>query len=212
MAERAQTDKPIFAEDDTLVTRPDGAKQNASSPPVSMENTIEVDDQLLARLDEDFELGAACVDAHTTLSVVDASEDERNIMNIGSVRFKGYLTLAEQGTGIKIKIDGDDLEHATIGRLNRLTGVRPTIDLTDFIKPHDGVSRYHAVLARRGELLTVTDQGSRNGTFLNGQRIITQQSRILRDGDHLRVGRIVLKVSFDNLETEIAQKSNTDAT
>jgi pSer/pThr/pTyr-binding forkhead associated (FHA) protein len=53
------------------------------------------------------------------------------------------------------------------------------------------VSRLHAELERLGGEWTVTDDGlSRNGTWLNGQRIQGRQR--LRDGDVVQVGQTVL--------------------
>jgi len=52
------------------------------------------------------------------------------------------------------------------------------------------VSHLHAVLERFGGGWTVRDLGSRNGTFVNGQRI--SGSRALRDGDEIRVGETSL--------------------
>jgi DNA-binding CsgD family transcriptional regulator len=49
------------------------------------------------------------------------------------------------------------------------------------------VSRLHAVLERFAAGWCVTDLGSSNGTFLNGERIWAQQR--LRHGDEVRVGR-----------------------
>jgi pSer/pThr/pTyr-binding forkhead associated (FHA) protein len=49
------------------------------------------------------------------------------------------------------------------------------------------VSRLHAVLERFPAGWCVTDLGSSNGTFLNGERIWAQQR--LRHGDEVRVGR-----------------------
>jgi pSer/pThr/pTyr-binding forkhead associated (FHA) protein len=52
---------------------------------------------------------------------------------------------------------------------------------------HDGtVSRLHAVLENLGFAWSVRDVGSRNGTYLNGERISAE--RVLRSGDELRVG------------------------
>lgn len=54
------------------------------------------------------------------------------------------------------------------------------------------VSRLHAVLEQLGEDWTLLDGGlSRNGTFLNGQRISTR--RRLADGDLLRFGETTLE-------------------
>jgi pSer/pThr/pTyr-binding forkhead associated (FHA) protein len=51
----------------------------------------------------------------------------------------------------------------------------------------DDVSRVHAELDRIGGVWTVSDDGlSRNGTFVNGERVSGR--RRLRDGDSLRLG------------------------
>jgi hypothetical protein len=53
------------------------------------------------------------------------------------------------------------------------------------------VSGVHAELRRLGEEWTIADEGlSRNGTFLNGERISGRQR--LRPGDRLRVGRTII--------------------
>ena len=53
---------------------------------------------------------------------------------------------------------------------------------------HDStVSRLHAVLENLGFAWSVRDVGSRNGTYLNGEKISAE--RVLRSGDELRVGK-----------------------
>jgi pSer/pThr/pTyr-binding forkhead associated (FHA) protein len=53
------------------------------------------------------------------------------------------------------------------------------------------VSRAHAELERVGGVWTISDDGlSRNGTFVNGERVGSRQR--LRDGDVLRVGQTVM--------------------
>jgi hypothetical protein len=53
---------------------------------------------------------------------------------------------------------------------------------------HDGtVSRLHAVLENLGQAWSIRDLGSRNGTFINGEKISAE--RVLRSGDELRVGQ-----------------------
>ena len=70
------------------------------------------------------------------------------------------------------------LDRAAIGRQ----------EACDIPLPGDpSVSRVHAVLERIGEEWTLVDDGSsRNGSFVNGQRIHGRQ--LLRDGDVVRVG------------------------
>ncbi len=53
---------------------------------------------------------------------------------------------------------------------------------------HDStVSRVHAVLENLGFAWSIRDVGSRNGTYLNGEKIYAE--RVLRSGDELRVGK-----------------------
>ena len=75
--------------------------------------------------------------------------------------------------------------HASAMTLGRGAG-------TDVSIPWDAeVSGVHAELRRLGQEWTVADDGlSRNGTFLNGERIIGRQR--LRPGDRLLVGGTVL--------------------
>jgi predicted component of type VI protein secretion system len=42
----------------------------------------------------------------------------------------------------------------------------------------------------------VTDLGSANSTFLNGQRLMPHEPRVLRDNDEVRLGRLVFRVNF----------------
>ncbi|TFV61138.1 FHA domain-containing protein [Mycobacterium sp. PS03-16] len=51
----------------------------------------------------------------------------------------------------------------------------------------DTVSRLHAVLENLDFAWSLRDLGSRNGTYINGERITAE--RVLRSGDELRVGK-----------------------
>jgi len=77
---------------------------------------------------------------------------------------------------------GRELVSLEAGRLT--LGADPANDLA---LPADAtLSRLHAVLERYEAGWCVRDLGSRNGTFVNGQRIWSE--RPLRPGDELRVG------------------------
>src|SRR5579864_379159 len=52
-----------------------------------------------------------------------------------------------------------------------------------------GVSREHAQIFRVGELVFIRDLGSRNGSFVNEEKI---QEELLREGDTVRVGNTQL--------------------
>jgi hypothetical protein len=73
-----------------------------------------------------------------------------------------------------------DSERMTVG----------TLDSNDIVVGGDGVSRVHAVFERFGDTWCVRDLGSRNGTFVNGARIIGEHA--LHSGDDIVLGRLRL--------------------
>ena len=59
------------------------------------------------------------------------------------------------------------------------------------------LSRQHARIVKDGDGgLTIEDLGSRNGTFLNGERLVSVQP--LRSGDRITVGGVTLKVESES--------------
>ena len=68
----------------------------------------------------------------------------------------------------------------------RVTVGKASTNIVSF--KHDStVSRLHAVLENLGFAWSVRDVGSRNGTYVNGEKISAE--RVLRSGDELRVGK-----------------------
>ena len=65
-----------------------------------------------------------------------------------------------------------------------------TLQSNDMVLDADGVSRVHAVFERFGDSWCVRDLGSRNGTFVNGGRIIGE--RALHSGDEVVLGGLRL--------------------
>lgn len=74
---------------------------------------------------------------------------------------------------------------------------RPDIDLSDCGAVEMGVSRRHVRMTRQFGTALIEDLGSLNGTFLNGERLLPHQTRVMRHGDELRLGRLVLHISFE---------------
>ncbi len=70
------------------------------------------------------------------------------------------------------------------------------IDLTPYGAVDKGVSRVHLTLEREHDTIIVTDLNSSNYTFLNGQRLMPHEPRILRDNDELRLGHLVFRVTY----------------
>lgn len=122
---------------------------------------------------------------------------EEGVPKWGSARFNGAVNLHLQvlETGDEFVFDAGTLTEIIIGRKNDETGDNPHVDLSA-LGLNKGVSRKHAVVVRRDGALHIIDYASANGTYLNGQRLVAQQPRILRDGDDIRLGHLVLRVSF----------------
>ncbi len=68
--------------------------------------------------------------------------------------------------------------------------------------PDQGVSRRHAEIVRVGELFLLRDLGSRNGTFINEDRVT---ERVLRQGDKITVGNTVF--AFEDRPELLAQSA-----
>ncbi|HVC92475.1 MAG TPA: sigma 54-interacting transcriptional regulator [Pirellulales bacterium] len=85
-----------------------------------------------------------------------------------------YLTFtAGQRAGANLLLD--PLHKTRIGR-----GTECTIMLPDAL-----CSRVHAVIAREDDVWRVRDANSRNGTFVNGQKV---DEAVLGEGHHVRIG------------------------
>ena len=65
-----------------------------------------------------------------------------------------------------------------------------------------GVSRHHARITVAGDRALLEDLGSKNGTFLSGQRV--EAALLLHDGDQIRLGPVALtfRVSSETRPTE----------
>jgi hypothetical protein len=107
------------------------------------------------------------------------------IVHVRDVATPVVLKPAERPTG-----------QIVMGRMDITTKVSPDFDLTPFGAQEKGVSRVHAAIRRNEESLLLVDLGSVNGTYLNGQRLTTDQPHVLRDGDEIRLGKLVLHVYF----------------
>lgn len=83
-----------------------------------------------------------------------------------------------------------------LGRSDSESGITPELDLSPHGALEMGVSRVHAALRRGEDVLSIVDLDSANGTFLNGQRLAPHQPRLLRDGDEVRLGKLVLHIYF----------------
>ncbi len=130
------------------------------------------------------------------------TEVEESEPRWGTARFGSRMNLLLYVRGVPepFVFDADAITELVIGRFDPDSNHAPDVDLENFNAAEKGVSRRHAVIIRREGQLNLMDIGSDNGTFLNGQRLSAQQPRILRDGDDIRLGHLVLHAKYARLQ------------
>lgn len=109
------------------------------------------------------------------------------------------LALRIRGSAEPYEVRPQKIDHEVIvGRSVEGSPMMPDVDLHDKKAADLGVSRFHLSVHYDAEqqAILVSDLGSANGTFINGQRLMTKEVRVLRHGDELRLGKLVLNVSF----------------
>ncbi len=140
-------------------------------------------------------------------------DDARNPVYIENIPRKGYRLVAavtpfeavvspvRQAT-FPLRLQGDGTEYPLAQGSNvigRTADAAVPIDRTE-------VSRCHARILVQGTTATVEDLGSKNGTFLNGQRL--QQPSVLNDGDEIWIGRSIARFRY-LVEGEPTQTEHT---
>jgi pSer/pThr/pTyr-binding forkhead associated (FHA) protein len=107
----------------------------------------------------------------------------------------GSITLRIRDAQTPIKIDTS--RRLILGRVNNRNPRRPDVDLTAYRAFEKGVSCNHAILHREGEYLMLSDLGSTNGTFVNGQRLTPHEPHVIKNGDQIRLGNLISTVTFN---------------
>jgi hypothetical protein len=103
-------------------------------------------------------------------------------------RRKAAFTVPRLTSGRYLAVeDGDELVIMEIGSRPLHLGRSPAADVT---LEHLSVSRRHAVLATRGEVVVVLDDRSLNGVLVNGERV---GEAVLAHGDEIRLGEVAIR-------------------
>jgi pSer/pThr/pTyr-binding forkhead associated (FHA) protein len=61
----------------------------------------------------------------------------------------------------------------------------------------ESISRKHCILVIKDGKLLAQDLKSRNGTFVNEKRLPSDRARVLKSGDHLRLGKLSFEVVIE---------------
>ena len=109
--------------------------------------------------------------------------------------------------GIIIQVQGETAPimlplaaHVTLGRFDSDRSQQPDIDLNSFEAFEKGISVVHAAIHHDDDGVKIMDVGSKNGTYVNGRRLIPQQYYMLRDGDEIRLSRLIAYVYLKGIE------------
>jgi hypothetical protein len=102
------------------------------------------------------------------------------------------LTMPDSRRSLEVSLT----KGVNIGRLDAVSATFPDVDLADYSGLKKGVSRRHAKIIRREGRVFIEDLGSINGTFLNRKKLTPYFPRLLKNGDELRLGKLILRVSF----------------
>jgi pSer/pThr/pTyr-binding forkhead associated (FHA) protein len=105
---------------------------------------------------------------------------------------QGRLTIDFVGLHDSMVVVVDD--NVILGRGGEDNPHEVNIDLRPYGASEKGVSRRHARLHRTTSIIYITDLNSRNGTFLNGERLSPHQARVLRDGDEVHLAQLVFHI------------------
>jgi hypothetical protein len=118
------------------------------------------------------------VGAETTMtwSPDEAAGDEDGTGALEDLGVRGPALVVRSGGGRAGETFQIEAERTTVGR---------SPDCEIFLDDVT-VSRRHATLARAGEAVTLKDEGSLNGTFVNRRRV---ESAPLSDGDEIQIGK-----------------------
>lgn len=102
---------------------------------------------------------------------------------------------------LTFRVEGEDIpltlvpsQRAMMGRQAPFMLQVPDVDLTTFNAAEHGISRVHAVVDCTRNGIQITDLDSRNGTFVNGERVHPFNAHVLRHGDAIRLGGLTLEV------------------
>jgi hypothetical protein len=94
--------------------------------------------------------------------------------------------------GKKIPVNGPS---ALLGRSDLKRGILVDIDLSA-LDTSKATSRRHASIRFQNGSYSISDQGSTNGTYLNGERLIPQEWKTINDGDMIEFGKKGPRLSF----------------
>jgi serine/threonine protein kinase len=119
------------------------------------------------------------------------TKTDKNEISSTTLELPGLATLlSENGNAFPLAE-----KEIVLGRNSITQNIKNDIDLSD-LDTKKIVSRRHAVVKRQQDEFILCDLGSRNGTFINGERVSSTQSHTLVSGDVIEFGSGGVKLTF----------------
>ena len=89
------------------------------------------------------------------------------------------------------------IHQIRIGRADPEAKITPELDLTQDQGIENGISRLHATIQLVKQGVILTDLDSTNGTVLNKSRLPAQKPFLVRSGDEIKLGDLLMHIFFD---------------
>ena len=105
-----------------------------------------------------------------------------------------FLGIATKGTRLVLIEDGKDGRPYALYDVTNLGRDETKVDVAF---DHSRVSRLHATLVNEDDVFVLYDQGSKNGTWVNEQRLPFKGQRILANGDIIDLGQGGIRLRFE---------------
>lgn len=85
-------------------------------------------------------------------------------------------------------------ENIQVGRADEEGDFYPDLDLTEYNGGQKGISRHHAVFEASESGVVLIDLDSTNGTYLNNFRLPGKRPYLVKDGDEIRFGELLVHI------------------
>jgi len=125
--------------------------------------------------------GSTCGTSLDGAPVTEAVLRNDSVLTVGVNVLRVYVDAASISFTLLNSGGGDSALDGAVGGVIRIGRAAEN----DICLPHPMVSRFHAVVKKGVEGLSVVDQGSANATYVNGRSVGT---RLLREGDVVHIG------------------------
>jgi len=103
-----------------------------------------------------------------------------------------------------VKAEGVSLPAVTFDGPRVVLGRSASCDLR---LPDASVSARHASIRAQNAIWVLVDEGSTNGTFLNGERLAVQSARKIETGDRVVLGRMQLEIKLGAARASSAEET-----